>query len=82
MKTKLTAIGPIEIKLETGDYLYTEVCREGDKLVTGTHTNNSFLRDPWEVKISDHGSQQAAMEELYAIIDESVMYAELDHQYK
>jgi hypothetical protein len=73
MKTKLTAIGPIEIKLQTGDYLYTEVCREGDKL--GTYTNNSFLRDPWEVKISDHGSQQAAMEELYAIIDESVMYA-------
>jgi len=69
------SIGPIEIKLENGDYLYTEVCREGDKLVTGTYTNNSFLRDRWEVTISDYGSQQAAMEELYAIIDESVMYA-------
>jgi len=69
------SIGPIEIKLENGDYLYTEVCREGDKLVTGTYTNNVFLRDRWEVTISDHGSLQAAMEELYAIIDESVMYA-------
>ena len=68
-------LGPIEIKMPNGEYFYTEVCRDGDKLVTGTYTNNSFLRDPWEVTISDHGSLQAAMEELYAIIDESVAYA-------
>ena len=75
MKTNLTAIGPIEIKLENGDYLYTEVYRAGEMLVTGTCTNTGLLRDPWEVNISDHGSLRAAMEELYAIIDESVVYA-------
>jgi hypothetical protein len=71
-------VGPIEIKLENGDYLYTEVVRRGDKLITGTFTNNSFLRDEWEVNISDYGSLQLAMEELYSMIDEA---AQLIHAY-
>ena len=70
------SIGPIEIKLENGDYLYTEVIREGDKLITGTHTNNSFLRDPWEINISDcYGSLQVSLEELYDLIYEDAVYA-------
>ena len=69
-------VGPIEIKLENGDYLYTEVVRRGDKLVTGTFTNNSFFKDPWEINISDcYGSLQLAMEELYDLIYEDTVYA-------
>ena len=69
-------VGPVEIKLENGDYLYTEVVRRGDKLVTGTFTNNSFLKDPWEINISDcYGSLQLAMEELYDLIYEDTVYA-------
>lgn len=63
-------IGPIEIALSNDEYLYTEVCREGDKLITGTPTNNSFLRDEWSVDIEDD-NEQAALEELYAMIEES-----------
>jgi hypothetical protein len=70
------SVGPIEIKLENGDYLHTEVVCLGDKLVTGTYTNNSFLRDPWEINISDcYGSLQVAMEELYDLIYEDAVYA-------
>lgn len=71
-------VGPIEIKLENGDYFYTEVICRGDKLITGTFTNNSFFRDAWEVNISDYGSLQLAMEELYSMIDEA---AQLIHAY-
>jgi hypothetical protein len=65
---KLQHIGPIEILLEDGEYFYTEVCREGDKLITGTFTNNSFLRDDdrFEVDLDDHyGSLQEGLQELY-----------------
>ena len=69
-------VGSIEIKLENGDYLYTEVVCRGDKLITGTFTNNSFLKDPWEINISDcYGSLQMAMEELYDLIYEDTVYA-------
>jgi len=64
-------IGPIEIALSNGEYLYTEVCREDNKLITGTPTNNSFLRDEWEVNIEDFCSEQEALQELYAMIEES-----------
>jgi hypothetical protein len=63
-------IGPIEIKRPDGEYFYTEVCREGDKLITGTFTNNSFLRDQWEVSVEEYYSEQAALEELYAELEE------------
>jgi arginine/ornithine N-succinyltransferase beta subunit len=64
-------IGTIEIDLGSGEYLYTEVCREGDKLITGTPTNNTFLRDQWEVSVEEFYSEQEALEELYAMIEES-----------
>jgi hypothetical protein len=64
-------IGPIEIALSNGEYLYTEVCREDNKLITGTPTNNSFLRDEWEVDIEDFCSEQEALQGLYAMIEES-----------
>lgn len=61
-------IGPIEIEMPNGEYFYTEVAREGDKLVTGTFTNTGLLRDEWEVAIEC--SEQEALEELYAILEE------------
>ena len=43
-------IGPIEIKKPDGEYFYTEVYREGGKLVAGIHTNTCLLLyDEWEV---------------------------------
>lgn len=68
-------LGPVEIKMRNGEYFYTEVCREGNKLVTGTWTNNGLLRDEWEVDIDDHGSLQEALQELYMILEE---YAQSD----
>ena len=64
-------LGPIEIQLGNGDFIYTEVCRKGNKLITGTPTNNTFLRDEWEVNIEDFYSEQEALQELYAMIEES-----------
>ena len=63
-------IGPVEIRMSNGEYFYTEVCREGNKLITGTFTNNSLLRDEWEVDIDDHSSLQEALNELYAMLEE------------
>lgn len=64
-------IGTIEIDLGGGEYMYTEVCREGNKLITGTPTNNTFLRDEWEVEVEDFFSEEEALEELYEIIFQS-----------
>jgi hypothetical protein len=76
MENKMKAIGPIEIKQPNGDYLYVEVFRQGDELITGTFTNACFLRDEWTVCISDYGSLQEALQALYEIL-EDVAYAEL-----
>ena len=53
-------LGTVEIKMPNGEYFTTEVCREGNKLVTGTFTNTGLLRDQWEVDV----------EELYTILEE------------
>jgi hypothetical protein len=68
-------LGPVEIKMQNGEYFYTEVCREGNKLVTGTWCNTGMLRDEWEVNIDDYGSLQEALQELYMILEE---YAKSD----
>jgi len=68
-------LGPVEIKMQNGEYFYTEVCREGNKLVTGTWCNTGLLRDEWEVDINDHSSLQEALQELYMILEE---YAQSD----
>jgi len=63
-------LGTVEIKMPNGEYFTTEVCREGDKLITGTATNNSFLRDQWEVNVEEYYSQQEALQELYEQLEE------------
>jgi hypothetical protein len=63
-------LGTVEIKMPNGEYFTTEVCREGDKLITGTATNNSFLRDQWEVSVEEYYSQQEALQELYEQLEE------------
>ncbi len=64
-----THIGPIEIKMPNGEYFSTEVCREGNKLITGTFTNTGLLRDRWEVNIDDYySSLQESLNELYDIL--------------
>ena len=64
--------GTVEIEMPNGEYLTTEVVKDGDKFVTGTFTNNSFLRDMWEVDIDEYNSQQEALEELYYMIEDFV----------
>lgn len=64
-----THYGTVEIELPSGEYLVTEVIKDGGKFITGTFTNNSFLRDMWEVDIDEYNSQQEALEELYAEIE-------------
>jgi len=66
-------IGPIEIKQPDGEYFYTEVYREGGKLVTGTFTNSCLLYDEWEVIVDEYGSEQEALQELYAMIEEDIL---------
>jgi hypothetical protein len=61
--------------MANGEHFCTEVCREGDKLITGTFCNTGFIRDEWEVDINDHGSLQEALQELYMILEE---YAQSD----
>ena len=64
-------IGPIEIQMPSGETFYTEVCKDGDTLVTGTFTNTGLLRDPWEVDIRSHfGSLQEALQELYEMLED------------
>jgi hypothetical protein len=74
-------LGTVEIKMPNGEYFVTEVCREGDKLVTGTFTNNSFLRDQWEVSVEEFYSQQEALEELYTILEEYAQSEEAQLEY-
>jgi hypothetical protein len=62
--------GTVEIEMPNGEYLVTEVVKEDDEFITGTFTNNSFLRDMWEVDINEYNSQQEALEELYYEIEE------------
>jgi hypothetical protein len=68
--TLLHILRPIEIEKPNGERFYIEVCREDDKLVTGTFTNNTFLRDQWEVSIEEYSSEQEALEELYHQLEE------------
>ena len=63
-------LGTVEIEMPNGEYFTTEVCREGNKLVTGTFTNTGLLRDQWEVDVEEYYSQQEALEELYTILEE------------
>lgn len=74
-------LGTVEIKMPNGEYFVTEVCREGDKLVTGTFTNNSFLRDQWEVSVEEFYTQQEALEELYATLEEYAQSEEAQLEY-
>jgi hypothetical protein len=63
-------LGTVEIKMLNGEHFTTEVCREGDKLVTGTFTNTGLLRDQWEVSVEEYYSQQEALQELYEQLEE------------
>jgi hypothetical protein len=63
-------LGTVEIKMPNGEYFTTEVCREGDKLITGTFTNTGLLRDQWEVSVEEYYSQQEALQELYEQLEE------------
>ena len=74
-------LGTVEIKMPNGEYFVTEVCREDDKLVTGSFTNNSFLRDQWEVSVEEFYSQQEALEELYATLEEYAQSEEAQLEY-
>lgn len=62
--------GTVEIEMPNGEYLITEVVKDNNKFITGTFTNNSFLRDQWEVDINDHPNQQEALEALYYEIED------------
>jgi hypothetical protein len=81
MTAKQKHLGTVEIKMPNGEYFVTEVCREGDMLVTGTFTNNSFLRDKWEVSVEEFYSQQEALEELYATLEEYAQSEEAQLEY-
>ena len=72
-------IGTVEIKIPNGDYFVTEVCREGDKFITGTFTNTGLLRDQWEVSIEEYASPQEALEDLYATLEEYANSEEAQH---
>jgi hypothetical protein len=74
-------LGTIAIKMSNGDYLTTEVCREGNKLITGTFCNTGLLRDQWEVSVEEYYSEQEALEELYQIIEEYANSPEAIEQY-
>ena len=62
--------GTLEIKMPNGGYFYTEIVKEGNKLITGTFTNTGLLRDPWEVDIEEYCSEQDALQELYANLED------------
>ena len=61
----------MEIDLCDSDHIFTEVCQEGNKYITGTYTNNTFLRDKWEVNIEDFLSLDEALVELSRMIMDS-----------
>lgn len=71
-------IGTVEIERPNGEYFTTEVCREGNKLITGTFTNTGLLRDHWEVDVEEYYSEQEALEELYATLEEFVNAPKFD----
>ena len=64
-------IGAIETKDANGAWVYTEVCESEGKLITGTPTNNTFLRDEWEISLEEFNSQDEALEALHEMIQES-----------
>ena len=74
-------LGTVEIKMPNGEYFTTEVCREGNKLVTGTFTNTGLLRDQWEVDVEEYYSQQEALEELYTTLEEFANSPEAMEEY-
>ena len=74
-------LGTVEIKMPNGVYFTTEVCREGNKLVTGTFTNTGLLRDQWEVDVEEYYSQQEALEELYTTLEEFASSPEAMEEY-
>ncbi len=64
-------LGPIEIRLPSGEYFHTEVYKEGNKLITGTFTNTGLLRDRWEVDLDDHSnSLEEALQSLFEMLEE------------
>jgi hypothetical protein len=73
--------GTVEIEMPNGEYFYTEVAREGDKLITGTFTNTGLLRDPWEVDVTEYHSQQEALQELYTTLEEYANSSEAMQDY-
>ena len=64
-------LGTVEIEQPNGECFYTEVMRDGGKLITGTPTNAVFLRDQWEVSIEEFANEQEALQELYAMLEEA-----------
>ena len=67
--------------MPNGEYFTTEVCREGNKLVTGTFTNTGLLRDQWEVDVEEYYSQQEALQELYETLEEFANSPEAMEEY-
>ena len=60
----------VKIKMPNGECFYTEIVKEGNKLITGTFTKPRLLRDPWEVDIEEYRSELDALQELYANLEE------------
>jgi len=64
-------IGAIETKDANGAWVYTHICKSEGKLITGTPTNNTFLRDEWEVSLEEFYSEDEALQALVEMIEES-----------
>ena len=64
-------IGLIEVKQPNGHYLSTTVMKKGKKLITGTPTNNSFLRNEWAVNLNDYFTLDEALDDLYTLVSNS-----------
>jgi len=64
-------VGLIEVKQRNGDYLSTTVMKKGKKLITGTPTNSTFLRNEWEVNLENYYSLDEALDDLYFAVSAS-----------
>jgi len=64
-------VGLIEVKQCDGNYLSTTVMKLKNKLVTGTPTNNAFLRNEWEVDLNNYYTLEEALDDLYTQVYDS-----------
>ena len=64
-------IGLIEVKQPNGHYTSTTVMKKGQKLITGTPTSSSFLRNEWSVNLNDYFTLDEALDDLYTQVRDS-----------